>query len=106
MINYLSLYKCFENKIVKKDRFNEIYKFLKILMSMLSKCISGGYINFAICDFYNDNSFVQLSSMIFTAIKNQNLADMKQYEKLNRAIYKFVTEFFKKNMELVFLKFD
>jgi len=58
MINYLDLYKCFKAKAVKQDRYKEIYKFLKILMSMLGKCISGGYINFAICDFYNDNSFV------------------------------------------------
>lgn len=58
MITYLSLFKCFEAKQVKSDRYVEIYKPLKVLMSMLGKCISGGYINFAICDFYNDNSFV------------------------------------------------
>jgi hypothetical protein len=35
---------------------------------MLGKCINGGYINFAVCDFYNDNSFIELSLMIFRAI--------------------------------------
>ena len=106
MINYLDLYKCLKAKAVKMDRYKEIYRFLKILMSMLGKCINGGYINFAICDFYHDNSFVQLSKMIFEAIQGQSLTEMKQYEKINKALHRFVSEFFKKNMELVFLKFD
>lgn len=44
--------------------------------------------------------------MVFQAIRNQDLADLKHYEKVHRALYKFIQEFFKKNMELVFLKFE
>ena len=43
----------------------------------MGKCINGGYINFAVCDFYKDNSFVDLSQMIFKAINNQNLSDLR-----------------------------
>ena len=32
-------------------------KALRIIMSMICKCLAGGYINFAICDFYNDNGY-------------------------------------------------
>ena len=44
--------------------------------------------------------------MIFRAIINQNLSDLRQYEKIHMALYRFVSDFFKKNLELVFLKFE
>ena len=64
MIEYLRIFDCFKSKVVVNDRYLEIYKPLKIIMSMLGKCINGGYINFAVCDFYKDNSFIDLSNMI------------------------------------------
>jgi len=41
-------------------------KILTLIMSMMCKCLSGGYINFAICDFYHDNSYTQLTSFVVT----------------------------------------
>ena len=61
MLEYLRIFDCFKSKKVVSDRYREIYKPLKVIMSMLGKCINGGYINFAVCDFYKDNSFVDLS---------------------------------------------
>ena len=64
MIEYLRIFDCFKNKKVISDKYVEIYKPLKIIMSMIGKCINGGYINFAVCDFYKDNSFINLSYLI------------------------------------------
>ena len=61
MLEYLRIFDCFKSKKVNSDCYKEIYKPLKVIMSMLGKCINGGYINFAVCDFYKDNSFVELS---------------------------------------------
>ena len=73
---------------------------------MLDKCICGNYINFAICDFYNDNSFAEITTMLFKAILNQDLKQLFQYEKLTQELYKLLDDFFKKNSEMIFLKFD
>ena len=75
-------------------------------MNMLNKCISGGYINFAICDFYKDNSFAELTSMVFKSILNQDISEIANYQKVNFAMYRFLEEFFKKHLELAFLKID
>ena len=63
MAQFLNFSKCLTQNI-REDVYLERYKFLKILMNMLSKCITGGYINFAVCDFYNDNSFSELCTLV------------------------------------------
>lgn len=100
MTQYMQFYQCLAqtSKIVRKDAHTEVYKFLKVLMNMLRKCISGNFINFAICDFYNDGSFTEMSKLVFKCIFNQNLKDILLYEKITKALYKFIEEFFKKNM--------
>lgn len=97
---------CPQLKPVKNDIYDEIYKFLKVIMNMITKCVSGGYVNFAICDFYNDESFSQLSSMVFKSVLSQDLNNLAQYEKVNRTLIQFVEVFLKKHLELIFLKFD
>jgi exportin-7 len=91
---------------VREDIYLERFKFLKILMTMLSKCITGGYINFAVCDFYNDNSFSELCTLVLKAILNQNISEIQNYPKVNLTLYSFIEQFFKKHLELVFLKID
>jgi hypothetical protein len=75
-------------------------------MHFLEKCVSGNYINFAICEYYNDNTFTQLSQMTLQSILNQDLSDINHFKKLNLRVYQVVEEFFKKHLELMFLRFD
>lgn len=93
-------------KPVKNDVHVEVYKFLKVIMSMIQRCVSGGYVNFAICDFYRDESFSQLSSMVFKSILGQDLTLLAQYEKIHRTLILFVDGFLKKHLELIFIKYD
>lgn len=105
MMKFLNLNNCLSQPVVR-DLYEEKLKFLRILMNMLNKCISGGYINFAICDFYQDNSFAELTSMVFKSILNQDISEIAKYQKVNHSLYRFVEEFFKKHLELAFLKID
>jgi len=76
------------------------------VINFVEKCIVGNYINFAICEYYNDNTFTQLSHSTMRAILNQDTNELKTYKKLNLKMYNFVEEFFKKHLEIVFLRFD
>jgi hypothetical protein len=40
------------------------------------------------------------------AILNQPIADIKLHVKLNRSMYNLLEEFFKKHLELIFLRYD
>jgi len=68
--------------------------------------ISGNYINFAICEYYNDDVFTTLSQLIFNSIVSCDLAQMRSYEKMNRRVFTLFLQFFAHHLELLFLKFD
>lgn len=62
IIQFLELFNCLQKKPLRYgDKYKEQLRFLKITMHFLEKCVSGNYINFAICEYYNDNTFTQLS---------------------------------------------
>ena len=55
MIQYLELFNCLSpaKKLVNSENaYVELYKPLKTVMLMLQRCVTGNFINFAICDFY------------------------------------------------------
>ena len=72
-IQYLQLYDNLNNKVVKRDVYKEKYKFLQSIMTIYSNCITGHFINFAICEFYNDDTFSQLSTFVMKTIVSQNI---------------------------------
>jgi len=39
------------------DPYKETYRILKVFMAMINNFITGKYINFAISEYYHDNSF-------------------------------------------------
>jgi len=109
MVQLMELFGCLspQGKPLKfGDQYKETFRFLKVLMAMLGKCITGNYINFAICEYYNDNTFTQLSQMVMQCILNQDMAQVKSYKQLYKQMYSLLEEFFQKHLELVFLRFD
>lgn len=108
MIQFLQMHHYFQGQ-TSNGSFsisNDKMKFLKLMITMCSRCVTGHFINFAICDFYNDNSFSQLCSLVFTTIQNQSQAQINEYPKLKKTQHKFLEDFFKRNMELMFVHFD
>ena len=68
--------------------------------------ITGNYINFAICEYYNDEVFTQLSKQIFTSICTSEVSQLRSYEKINKKVYQIISQFFTNHLELLFTKFD
>lgn len=52
--------------------------------------INGNYINFAICEYYNDEVFTQLSKCIFTSIAYFDVSELRQYEKISKQVYQLL----------------
>lgn len=61
VIQYMQISDNLQSKVVKKDIYREKYKFLSGIMNIYTNCITGHFINFAICEFYNDDTFSRLS---------------------------------------------
>lgn len=68
--------------------------------------IAGNYVNFAICEYYNDSIFTQLSQLIFTTVSICDYKELASYEKVHRATYQVVVHFFNNHLELLFSKFE
>lgn len=109
MIQLMEYFDCFSDQgkpLRQGNLYDERYKFVSVLMQMLMNCIQGNYINFAICEFYNDFTFMQLSQLIIKSILNQDLKQMQLYKKLYRKVNTLVEELFKKHLEMIMLRFD
>lgn len=68
--------------------------------------INGGYINFAICEYYNDDCFTQLSTLVMKMIVQIDSKQLKQYAKVEQIVYNMLWSFFSSHLELMFMKFD
>ena len=68
--------------------------------------IAGIYVNFAICEYYNDNIFTVLSQMVFTSVTSCEIDELCVYEKVTRRVFMVSSNFFNNHLEVMFLKFD
>eukprot|EP00347_Sterkiella_histriomuscorum_P000570 403375338 len=105
-IQYLQLYDNLNTKIVKRDSYKEKYKFLMAIMTIYTNCITGHFINFAICEFYNDDTFSQLSTHVMKSLVQIQIKDLKVYDKIYKKAFSLLESFFRNHLELMFAKFD
>ena len=75
-------------------------------MSMICRCLNGGYINFAICDFYQDHGYTQLTALVLQHLLALDPSETDSNPKFRRALNKFVTDLFRKQTEFLFTKLD
>lgn len=73
---------------------------------MFNNVIVGSYINFAICEYYNDDVFTQLSTLVLQMVGCLDVVKLKQYSKVELNVFKMLWSFFSAHLELVFMKFD
>lgn len=100
--DYLSV----QGKPVASDLYKERFKYLKRAVAIVERFVLGNYINFAMCEYYNDETFSVLAQAVFRSLLNADTKQLAGYSKLHRKILVFVEEFFKKHLELAFLKLD
>ena len=75
-------------------------------MNIYVNCITGHYISFAICEFYNDDTFSQLSTAVMKCLTSINIKEIKAYDKIYKKVFMLLESFFRNHLELMFAKFD
>ena len=82
-------------------------KYLSQILKAYKYIITGNYINFAVCEYYNDNIFAVLSELTLTSIVlGVDYEDeLRSFTKLHLEAFSVVSLFFQKHIELMFLKF-
>ena len=68
VVQLLQIWNCLEKKPIKSDEYKEKWKLIKMICSLYHNMIAGHYVNFAICEYYNDNIFTVLSQLVIQMI--------------------------------------
>ena len=68
VVQLLQLWDCFKNKPIKHDQYKEKWLLLKLICQLYHNMIAGSYVNFAICESYNDDIFTVISKLVFTSM--------------------------------------
>ena len=68
--------------------------------------VGGNYVNFAICEYYEDSIFTHLSQLIFTTVSVCDYKELVAYDKVHRTAFLVVLKFFNNHLDLLFTKFE
>lgn len=87
IIKLLQLWDCLRQKPKGKDIYRSKWKFVKEIVMMYQNIIAGNYINFAICDYYNDDTFTVITQLVFTMVSSLDQKDLESYKKVQIQVY-------------------
>jgi len=82
IIKLLQLWDCLRGKPKGTDIYSSKWKFVREIVCMYQNIIAGNYINFAICDYYNDDTFTLITQLVFTMVSSLNLKELESYKKV------------------------
>ena len=79
---------------MKGDVYKEKWSHLKMICTLYHNMIAGSYVNFAICESYDDDIFTVISKLVVNAMSCQEYKQLKSYEKVNRRVFTVSLHFF------------
>ena len=106
VVKLLQFWDVLKQKACSSDEYTQKWRFVKQICILYNNVIVGSYINFAICEYYNDDVFTQLSTLVLQMVGCLDVSKLRQYSKVELNVYKMLWSFFSSHMELVFMKFD
>lgn len=106
VVQLLSLWECFKTKPIQNNAYKEKWCHLKQISKLLAHVLTGNYVNFAICEYYNDTIFTVLSQTVLSSIVICDLSELRGYQKVNIKVYNLMLQFYNSHLELFFTKFD
>lgn len=107
VVKLLQIWDSMRGKVVDKSReYQSKWKFIKLFCELFKNVITGGYINFAICEYYQDEIFTQLTRSILLMLASVQYSDLKPYAKLHPLVFSTLQSFFANHLELLFTKIE
>ena len=104
-MQYFKYVNMYQGVKIKGDKYEEKYQFIELAVCILGNLVSGNYINFSLCEYYNDNTFIDLSTIIFSLITMQDHNEFSSFTNLNSQTYKTIECFMKYHSEMMIRRF-
>lgn len=102
----LQLWDSLKTKESHRDCYQQKWKYVKEISQLYMNVINGNYINFAICEYYNDDCFTQLTLLVMAMVTQLDHRELKSYAKVQGVVYNMLWSFLAKHLELIFMKFS
>jgi len=83
----------YEGIKIKGDKYEAKFQFIELSVGILEKLLSGNYINFSMCEYYNDDTFIDLCKVVFSLVTMQDHKELSSFTKLNSLTYKTIEGF-------------
>ena len=106
LIEYFKFIQMYQDAKIKSDRFDEKYQFIETAVEIFENIVSGNYINFSVCSYYNDNTFIEFSKIIFTLITLQDPKELASFTRLSQLTYSMIENFMKHHSELMMNNYE
>lgn len=107
MVTFIQRRRLFSpTKASTNELYNSTYKHLKVLMKLLVNLITGNFINFAVCEFYKDDTYEKILYMVLQCVLHQDQKELRLYTKVTKVLYRFIQEIFRKNLDLLMAKLN
>ena len=68
--------------------------------------LTGNYVNFAICDYYNDTIFTDMTRCILSSIAMCDLGELRKYAKVDKKVHSMLHCFFSTQLVHLFTNFE
>jgi hypothetical protein len=88
-----------------RDLYKEKFKHLDMYSRYLSNLMNGNFVNFNVCSYYGDNTFLNLAMTYFQSMCVQSFEELKSYPKVLRRCFQVMEVFFRYYLELLFEHF-
>jgi exportin-7 len=105
LLEYFKYVDMFQNYQVKSDKYGEKYFFIHCAVEIFHNCVAGNFVNYAVCEYYQDLTFVDLAKMIFTLLSVQNHKELASFRSLWASTYQMIELFNRTYLETVFTHF-
>ena len=79
---------------------------LKQIYHLFQNVLAGSYVNFAICEYYNDSIFTITSKQVLSSIIECNSQELRSYAKVNRRAHTLILQYMQDHIKVLFLKFE
>ena len=79
MLDYFSMVNLYIDFSVKSDKYSEKYFFIQCAVEIFHNCVSGNFVNYQVCEFYNDTTFIDLAKLIFSLLWVGEFNEIKSF---------------------------
>ena len=86
---------------VRSDIYLEKYKGIRLLLSVLTCALSGGYVNFGVFSLYNDQALQNSLDISLQMCLQIPLADIMAYVKLSKAYFAFLEVLYRNHLDVL-----